>query len=509
MSSTWAQNNEEPLVKSIVKNENTDPEGEHSNQSNSSHTTSSSLVGDRQQTSAVDPVYTEPTSLKNINIVSLDHSQSEQYVANNESPSFSNAFIRSDLQSYTDPIVYYGEGMIDPFQQNYAHLQQVLYSPSLSSLHPASHLSYDEVARSRQLFCDNGTLQSWPSNEHQHYLAYQPTTIPNIAELAHFPSHQTDQAHFWQDAATGGTYMPCITASCIDASNTHQCVTCGITSVPLWRHDDTGHYFCNACRLRYRADSSDRALQRHSQRTDDEDHIRSTAMDTSYSLPLSQSTTKMLSTLALQDTDRTYSTTKNNTCNNKSISETNTKRTLTNPRRSGLQCANCQTQTTTLWRRNSDGEPVCNACGLYYKLHHVARPLNMVKEGIQTRRRKQKNSNTIVPPKSKYNKPVNQLAAMKEAKTLELSRRHEIPKSIDDYQYDDLHLVHHSYASAFEQHQRYSSAQQLDMTTNDFDAELYAREIVTSPHSPTGPMTMKNNEEPHLDAMTSANNNQS
>lgn len=141
----------------------------------------------------------------------------------------------------------------------------VLYSPSLSSLHPTSHLSYDEVARSRQLFCDNGTLQTWSSNEHPHYLTYQPTTIPNITELAHFPSHQTDQVHFWQDANTGGTYMPCIGASCIDTSNTHQCITCGITSVPLWRHDDTGHYFCNACRLRCRADSSDRTLQRHSQ----------------------------------------------------------------------------------------------------------------------------------------------------------------------------------------------------------------------------------------------------
>jgi len=40
-------------------------------------------------------------------------------------------------------------------------------------------------------------------------------------------------------------------------------------------------------------------------------------------------------------------------------------------RRVGLCCANCHTTTTTLWRRNSEGEPVCNACGLYYKLHGV------------------------------------------------------------------------------------------------------------------------------------------
>ena len=43
-------------------------------------------------------------------------------------------------------------------------------------------------------------------------------------------------------------------------------------------------------------------------------------------------------------------------------------------RRQGTQCSNCNTTTTTLWRRNGTGEPVCNACGLYYKLHGVSDP---------------------------------------------------------------------------------------------------------------------------------------
>lgn len=41
-------------------------------------------------------------------------------------------------------------------------------------------------------------------------------------------------------------------------------------------------------------------------------------------------------------------------------------------RRVGLSCTNCHTTTTTLWRRNAEGEPVCNACGLYMKLHGVS-----------------------------------------------------------------------------------------------------------------------------------------
>ena len=39
---------------------------------------------------------------------------------------------------------------------------------------------------------------------------------------------------------------------------------------------------------------------------------------------------------------------------------------------------------------NIKGEPVCNACGLYFKLHGVNRPLAMRKDGIQTRKRKPK-----------------------------------------------------------------------------------------------------------------------
>lgn len=52
-------------------------------------------------------------------------------------------------------------------------------------------------------------------------------------------------------------------------------------------------------------------------------------------------------------------------------------------RRAGMICTNCKTTTTSLWRRNTLGEPVCNACGLYYKLHGVNRPLAMKKDSIQ------------------------------------------------------------------------------------------------------------------------------
>lgn len=64
---------------------------------------------------------------------------------------------------------------------------------------------------------------------------------------------------------------------------------------------------------------------------------------------------------------------------------------LSHSRRGTQTCTNCLTSVTSLWRRNSQGDPVCNACGLYHKLHGVNRPIAMKKESIQTRKRKSKN----------------------------------------------------------------------------------------------------------------------
>ncbi|KAI8093566.1 uncharacterized protein BX664DRAFT_329987 [Halteromyces radiatus] len=51
------------------------------------------------------------------------------------------------------------------------------------------------------------------------------------------------------------------------------------------------------------------------------------------------------------------------------------------------QCSNCNTQTTPLWRRNAQGQPLCNACGLFLKLHGVVRPLSLKTDVIKKRNR--------------------------------------------------------------------------------------------------------------------------
>ncbi|KAI9787874.1 MAG: hypothetical protein M1816_007360 [Peltula sp. TS41687] len=50
-------------------------------------------------------------------------------------------------------------------------------------------------------------------------------------------------------------------------------------------------------------------------------------------------------------------------------------------------CTNCFTQTTPLWRRNPEGQPLCNACGLFLKLHGVVRPLSLKTDIIKKRNR--------------------------------------------------------------------------------------------------------------------------
>ncbi|KAI0743591.1 hypothetical protein C8Q80DRAFT_1345613 [Daedaleopsis nitida] len=50
-------------------------------------------------------------------------------------------------------------------------------------------------------------------------------------------------------------------------------------------------------------------------------------------------------------------------------------------------CTNCQTTITPLWRRDPDGQPLCNACGLFYKLHGVVRPLSLKTDVIKKRNR--------------------------------------------------------------------------------------------------------------------------
>lgn len=123
-----------------------------------------------------------------------------------------------------------------------------------------------------------------------------------------------------------------------------KCVHCGTQSAPLWRREATGGHLCNGCNLQERSD--DRPLLRPKRRA-----VRETRTDThtlchTHSQPSQVVTVLLSSQLASQQRQS--------------------------------ECATCGTSTTSLWRRSPAGQLVCNACGLYYKLHQVTHQLLVI-----------------------------------------------------------------------------------------------------------------------------------
>ncbi|ORY32497.1 hypothetical protein BCR39DRAFT_504239 [Naematelia encephala] len=72
-------------------------------------------------------------------------------------------------------------------------------------------------------------------------------------------------------------------------------------------------------------------------------------------------------------------------------------------------CTNCQTTNTPLWRRDPEGQPLCNACGLFYKLHGVVRPLSLKTDVIKKRNRAQ-------PPNKENGGPARKNSTVKGTK---------------------------------------------------------------------------------------------
>ncbi|CAI1553287.1 hypothetical protein SEUBUCD646_0K02520 [Saccharomyces eubayanus] len=70
-------------------------------------------------------------------------------------------------------------------------------------------------------------------------------------------------------------------------------------------------------------------------------------------------------------------------------------------------CQNCFTVKTPLWRRDEHGTVLCNACGLFLKLHGEPRPISLKTDTIKSRNRKKLNNNATNNASSNSNTHTN------------------------------------------------------------------------------------------------------
>lgn len=157
-----------------------------------------------------------------------------------------------------------------------------------------------------------------------------------------------------------------------------ECFNCKVTKTPLWRRTpDRQHSLCNACGLYYKQYNCHRPLHvRNKTHT-----IRAHPYACERVLPMTINNTKAESANTATSSPAAVSVLPPSPPTEQAAEPTST--TL----ESGQECANCHQTQTPLWRKNERGEPVCNACGLYAKLHHRDRPAEMRKTTIQRRRR--------------------------------------------------------------------------------------------------------------------------
>ncbi|KAJ2815771.1 GATA type transcriptional activator of nitrogen-regulated proteins, partial [Coemansia erecta] len=154
------------------------------------------------------------------------------------------------------------------------------------------------------------------------------------------------------------------------------CMNCKTTVTPLWRRDPlTNAHLCNRCGLYLKTYNVMHPLTR----------IKRRAM----------STTAKQQNASIEQMDDVEQVPRAANCNPPQLqllpSNAQRKRRVTPKQQisAGItpRCFNCSAESTPLWRRDPEDNIICNACGLYYKLHAKPRPISMRRPAIKRRNR--------------------------------------------------------------------------------------------------------------------------
>lgn len=117
---------------------------------------------------------------------------------------------------------------------------------------------------------------------------------------------------------------------------------------------------------------------------------------------------------------------------------------LIEPNSKLISCTNCNTNTTPLWRRSSNGDVLCNACGLFYKLHGVIRPVKQKQQQQQQQQEPQLYQTPITNPSitSQIPTTISSMSSMDTAMSNDFINMDQLQsmidlKSLDELEYQD------------------------------------------------------------------------